>query len=87
MIESVLQTGLTGLQKSQQQMNRAATDLANGGMADISGSADASTLSFNPTDSTTSLVALKQGEHLFNASAKVVGTADATLGTLLDVMA
>ncbi len=84
MIESVLQTGLTGLQNSQQQINRAATELTYGGVANTGGAVDASAPPFNAT---ASLVELKQGEQLFNASAKVISTADTTLGTLLDVIA
>ena len=77
-IGSAWQTGISGMQTSQQNMNRAAMDVVSSG---TEGGRTAGAVPAEP------LVDLMVQEKLFTASAKVVSTADEALGTLLDVTA
>ncbi|MDN3637619.1 hypothetical protein QWY82_02245 [Simiduia curdlanivorans] len=95
---SLLNQGLQGLQKSQQEIQRSANDIAR---LNIEPTSQA-----NPADPTQAgqaqpsdqkvessqdvvepLINLRRQEQLFNASAQIVKTADETLGSLLDVKA
>lgn len=78
-VDSILSTGLQGMQQSQRNLGSAATEIA-----------QAATLE-RPSESSRSLaqplVEMKFDQHVFDASAKVVSTADELLGTLLDTKA
>ena len=102
MISSALNEGVRGLNNSQREIQRAASDIAR---ADVR--PDASTSSEIPRDENSTILApveqsaqsersqdiseplieLRRQEQLFNASAAVVRTAGETLGTLLDTQA
>lgn len=80
---SSLAIGSQGLQKSQQTMQAAATEIA--GLANVAGSGGS-----QPQQASSVVepfVAMKQGQNLFNASAKVVEVSSATIGSLLDIKA
>ncbi|MAZ88787.1 MAG: hypothetical protein CL693_14200 [Cellvibrionaceae bacterium] len=77
-INSLLGAGLQGLQQSQQNINTAATEIA-----------QVSTT--RPQQSTADLaeplIEMTLEQQVFDASAKVVTTADEMVGTLLDTSA
>lgn len=77
-IGSVINQGLIGMQKSQSSMYQSAQQIA--GMAKEGASA-------SPQDLAENLVNLKVQQNLFDSSAKVVKTANDTLGSLLDIKA
>ncbi|MGB3608768.1 MAG: hypothetical protein WA987_00210 [Cellvibrio sp.] len=78
-IGSVITQGLIGMQNSQAEMTRSATQIAQASTA--------------PRDNLPSthlvepLINLQQQSQLFDSSARVVKAADETLGTLLDIKA
>lgn len=78
-IGSVITQGLIGMQNSQAEMTRSATQIAQA----------TTTQSDNPqaTDLVEPLVNLQLQSQLFDSSARVVQVADETLGTLLDIKA
>ena len=79
MINSVLSTGVQGMQQSQRQINKAADEIAQ-----ISTfQAPLNTAS----ELTDPLINMKFEQNVFDASAKVVSSADAMLGVLLDTKA
>lgn len=91
---SVLNQGLQGLQKSQQEIQRSANDIAQAGIESAQAPANAGTQSpgseqqVQPSqDVVEPLINLRRQEQIFNANAQVVKTADETLGSLLDVKA
>ncbi|PIE40630.1 MAG: flagellar biosynthesis protein FlgE [Gammaproteobacteria bacterium] len=74
MINSVLGSGLYGIQKGYSTMNQAADKIAKAGS------------SLDPSaDLTESAVALQQSKIQVQASAKVLETADKTIGSLIDI--
>ncbi|MBU2711974.1 flagellar basal body rod C-terminal domain-containing protein [Zooshikella harenae] len=73
---SLLHTGLSGMNRGRSTVAEAAQDIASG-----------TAVSEGSGDLATSIVELKEGQHLFEASAKVVNVADEMLGTLLDITA
>ena len=74
MINSVLGSGLQGVQKGFSMVNQAADKIAKvGDSSDPSG------------DLTESAVSLQQGKIQVQASAKVLETADKTIGSLIDI--
>lgn len=78
-IGSVITQGLVGMQSSQAEMTRSASQIA-----------AASTVQRDDpaaNDLAEPLVNLQLQAQLFDSSAKVVKTADETLGTLLDIKA
>jgi flagellar hook protein FlgE len=77
-IGSVINQGLIGMQKSQSSMYQSAQQIA--GMAKEGANA-------SPQDLAENLVNLKVQQNLFDSSAKVVKTANDTLGSLLDTKA
>lgn len=96
-INSVMSSGLSGLQASQREMVKAAEDIASAalpvraeavqrqGMApDVQPGVQPESRP-SPKDLVESLVELKRQEHVFTASAKIVSVADKTLGSLIDV--
>ena len=80
---SMLKQGLNGMQQSQREMLKAADTIAKAGT--VAGGADSAR--DTGRDITESLVEMKMQQQVFDASAKVVKTADETLGTLLDTSA
>lgn len=79
MLIPAAQQGFYGMQTASQGMNRAATEIAQFGRTVVADSAAASL--------TEPLIDLKMNQTLFSASAQVVGTSDAMVGSLLDVFA
>ncbi len=77
-INSVLQTGLQGVQQGVDGAEKAATQIVRGGKDGASGSNG---------DILEPIVDLKLYARSVEASAQVVKTADEVLGTLLDTMA
>ena len=75
---SALQSAMLGLQRGQQQVNRAAADLA--GASAANGRAE-------PTDTVRAVVGLRMGELQFEASAKTLKVQHDMLGVLLDTKA
>jgi flagellar hook-associated protein FlgK len=78
-IGSVITQGLIGMQNSQAEMTRLATQIAEAG----------TTQRNNPqaNDVVEPLINLQLQSQLFDSSARVVQVADETLGTLLDIKA
>ena len=78
-IGSVITQGLIGMQNSQAEMTRSATQIAQA----------TTPQSDNPqaTDLVEPLINLQLQSQLFDSSARVVQVADETLGTLLDTKA
>lgn len=75
MIDSVSASGLLAIQRGQDSAARAADRIAKAG----------TTAESDPNaDLTRGAVGLMQGEHLVEAGAKVLKTADEILGTLFD---
>lgn len=96
MVGSVMNEGLRGMQNSQRELQRAATDIARANITERSqeqASDDvASTLPAVEEPQQTSqrsieesLVELRRQEQLFTANAKVVSVANQALGSLIDV--
>lgn len=83
-IGSVVNQGLIGMQKSQSSMLQSAQQIAQAGTTQR---ADAPAASQQSQDLASSLVNLKVQSQVFDSSAKVVKSADETIGTLLDVKA
>lgn len=78
-IGSVVTQGLIGLQRSQNEINRSAQQIAQAGTTD----------SNNPqkNDLVEPLVNIKAQTQVFDSSAKVIKAADETIGTLLNIKA
>lgn len=74
MINSVLGSGLQGVQRGFSTVNQAADKIAK-----VDSSSDPS------GDLTESAVSLQQGKLQVQASAKVLETADRTIGSLIDI--
>lgn len=83
-VGSVVNQGLIGMQKSQSSMLQSAQQIAQAGTTQPSSAPAASSQS---ADLASSLVNLKVQAQVFDSSAKVVKSADETIGTLLDVKA
>ena len=77
MSNSILSIGVQGVQAGFQRANEAATNIVKAG---LEGGEDLSDLA-------TSIVDLKVSEQIVKASAKVIKSADETLGTLIDTKA
>ena len=77
-VNSVLNTGLQGVQKGFEGVEKAASEIVRGGVDGPAGS---------NADIVEPLIDLKLYERSVEASAQVVKTADEVLGTLLDTMA
>lgn len=97
MIHSVLNEGVKGMQASQREMQKAASEIANVSVPASTQAApqnpedaaippvNESTKSGNVGDIAEPIIELKRQELLFTASASVVSTANETIGSLLDV--
>ena len=83
-IGSVVNQGLIGMQRSQVSMTQSAQQIAHAGATQR---ADAPQANSQSQDLTEALVNLKAQSQVFDSSARVVKTADETIGTLLDVRA
>lgn len=86
-IQSAFNTGLQGLEKANEQVNKAASDIAASTAYDYTQKIenDSITQSAQQPDLTKSIVDLKVAEYQAKSSVEVIKTADETLGTLLDV--
>jgi hypothetical protein len=74
-VNSVLASGVQGLQLGISQANKAGANIARAG----------TTTSGDNNDLTNSLVDLKSAEQQVKASAQVIKSADDTVGTLIDL--
>lgn len=83
-IGSVVNQGLIGMQRSQVSMTQSAQQIAQAGTTQR---ADAPQANSQSQDLAEALVNLKAQSQVFDSSARVVKTADETIGTLLDVRA
>lgn len=71
--------GLEGMQSSQREILKSADQIVKAGTVDK----DTSTI----TDFAEPIVNMKYEQHIFDASAKIVKTADEMLGTLMNIKA
>lgn len=78
-IGSVMNIGLEGMQSSQREILKSADQIVKAGTVDK----DTSTI----TDFAEPIVNMKYEQHIFDASAKIVKTADEMLGTLMNIKA
>lgn len=76
-IGSVLQTGVNGMRRSQSEIVKSADEIVRAGTVERD---DTTTL-----DIAEPIINLQIEQHLFDASAKIVETADSLLGTILDI--
>lgn len=83
-VGSVVNQGLIGMQKSQASMLQSAQQVAQMGTTQRS---DAAAQSGQSQDLASAMINMKVQAQVFDSSAKVVKTADETIGTLLDVRA
>ena len=75
-ISSVMQTGLQGMQNSQAEILKSADQIVRAGTIDKDSNA--------VIDFAEPIVNMKIEQRVFDASAKIVKTADEMLGTLMD---
>lgn len=78
-LNSVMQTGLAGMLNSQSAIQKSAEQIVQAGTIEK----DTSTT----TDLAEPIVNMKIEQRVFDASAKIVKTADEMLGTLMDIKA
>lgn len=83
-VGSVVNQGLIGMQKSQASMLQSAQQVAQMGTTQRN---EAATQPGQSQDLASAMVNMKVQAQVFDSSAKVVKTADETIGTLLDVRA
>ena len=88
MINSILNTGLNGVQAGTRTLNEAAQDIASLNTApESTAETTPETAAGNGTnDLISALVDLKVGENQVRASAQVIQTGQETLGTLIDIV-
>lgn len=87
---SVVNQGLIGMQKSQTSMVQSAQQIAQTNVTQQAVSAQnaaAADVRSRPQDVAEPLINLKIQSHVFDSSARVVKSADETIGTLLDTKA
>jgi flagellar hook protein FlgE len=87
---SAFNSGLSSVQNGQQRVNQAATDIASASLPKPvaeSAAPNPSNSQAQQVDLASSLVDLQIGKEQVQAGAKVIKTADDTLGTLLDIRA
>ena len=100
MVNSILNEGVRGLQNSQRDLTRAASDIARAGVNTEANTSEVEanrSTALQPLQETAEterqqnisepLVELRRQELLFNASAEVVSAADQALGNILDTQA
>lgn len=78
-LSSIMNTGLNGMKHSQAEIQKSADQIVRAGTIDK----DTSTV----TDFAEPIVNMKIEQRVFDASAKIVKTADEMLGTLMDIKA
>ncbi|GLQ33278.1 flagellar biosynthesis protein FlgE [Litoribrevibacter albus] len=83
MVTSVLGSGVEGLSRSREGLNQSAKTIANGGQSP-SGESLLASSSSSDDKMLSAVVDLTLYEVQFKASAKVIATADETLGHLID---
>lgn len=86
---SVVNQGLIGMQKSQTSMVQSAQQIAQTNVTQQAVSAQnaAADVRLRPQDVAEPLINLKIQSHVFDSSARVIKSADETIGTLLDTKA
>lgn len=93
---SVFNIGVQGMLKSHNAIKQNADDIVKSGVAAseaMSGAATSGAINNSVEaqggdfigDLTTSMVDMKVNQHVFDASAKIIKTADEMLGTVLDI--
>ena len=83
-VGSVVNQGLIGMQRSQGEIARSAQNIAH---ANVTDTKSTGVKDGDSDDIASNLVNIKAQTQVFNASAKVVKSADETIGTLLHVKA
>lgn len=83
-VNTVLQTGIQGIQRGQEELQKAASEIVNAGAVNATEGQANNSQSSSVIEP---IVDLKLYEQTVEASAKVVETADEVLGTLLDTLA
>ena len=83
---SLLGIGVAGMQQSLGRIDTAASNIARAGISDSSGEGGVNTGMSN-VDLASNMVDMKFNQHVFDASANVVKTADEMIGTVLDMFA
>ena len=78
-LNSIMNTGLNGMLQSQAEIQKSAEQIVRAGTIDR----DSSTV----TDFAEPIVNMKIEQRVFDASAKIVKTADEMLGTIMDLRA
>jgi hypothetical protein len=89
---SVVNQGLIGMQKSQSSMAQSAQQIAQAGIPQVASTQNTSTQNTStqyaqPQDLAEPLINLKIQSQVFDSSARVIKSADETIGTLLDIRA
>lgn len=84
-ISSALQTGLNGMQNSQAEIQKSADQIVRSGTVELSGTVEKDSTS--SLDIAEPIVNMKIEQQIFDASAKMVKTADEMLGTVMDIKA
>lgn len=84
MVGGVLNTGLAGLQRSSSEINKSAQEIASFPVTQQAAEAGGNSFAGNGTLAEP-IVNMKFEQLIFEASAKVISTADETLGTLIDI--
>ena len=89
MVGGILSSGLEGIARSREGLNQSAKTIASGGQADAATNSGIAPIISGTNNSNTdqmldAVVDLNVYEVQFKASAKVISTANETVGTLLD---
>jgi len=91
LVNSILSTGLQGVQSGVDTVQRAAEDIVSATTIGLEAGLEADPETASGDDAlaniTEAAVSLRRGEQQVQASAAVVKTADEVLGTLLDITA
>lgn len=82
---SQFSAGLSAIQSGQQQMTEAAQNIAQSGTANAVDSATVAAPAVDVTNITEQLLQLEQAKIMTELGAKVVSSAEETLGTLIDI--
>jgi len=79
---SVMNIGVQGMLKSHANIKQNADDIVRAGTVGVNENGEGGDFI---GDITTSIVDMNVNQHIFDASAKIVKTADEMLGTVLDI--
>ena len=74
-INSAFQSGVRGIQRGMQRVEKVASDIANNG----------STETFNPVSNTDNMVVLNEQKRNIQASVSIIKTANNMIGSILDI--